>query len=261
MDSFLFQTALPFLFSALIVIIITIGAEKFGTKAGGILGTMPSTIIIAFVFIAYNRGLVFASEAVAVVPAELAINLIFLFVFALLAHRSGLLAMIAAFGVWAILSITLYVLHFSNIYLSLLLFFLTLLFTFLFLETKKRIPSIGKVHVHYTPAKILLRGILAGIIIATSVVLSNINAVLSGIFSVFPAILSSTMIIQYREHGPGFATGMAKSMMFGISSVAAYATGVHFLYPEYGVLVGSSISFLLAFLLTMILYILRRKIR
>jgi len=261
MDAFLFQTVLPFLFSALIVILITIGAEKLGTKAGGILGTMPSTIIIAFYFIAHNKGVQFASEAVAVVPAELAINLLFLFVFALLVHRSGTLALISSFIVWIGLSSIVYIIHLNNIYISLFTYIITLFITFIILEYKQQIHSSEKVHVHYTPKKILLRGILAGVIISISVLLSNINAVLSGIFSVFPAILTSTMIIQYREHGAAFASGMAKSMVFGISSVACYATCIHFFYPLYGVLTGSLLAFIISFLLTMVLYQLRSKIR
>ena len=67
--------------------------------------------------------------------------------------------------------------------------------------------------------------------IAIAVYLSNINSVLSGIFSVFPAILSSTMLISVKEHGPNFTSGLAKSMIIGISSVLTYATMIHFLYP------------------------------
>lgn len=261
MNFLLFQILLPFILSAIIVILITILAEKYGTKIGGIVGTMPSTIIIAFIFIAHNKGLEFAAQASSIVPAELAINILFLFIFALFAHRLGLLAMVIAFIAWAILSALLFLVQLDNIFISLLIFFITVLATFLFLEHKKQIPSSNKVSVQYTTKKIITRGVLAGAIIAISVLLSNINATLSGIFSVFPAILSSTMIIQYKEHGPVFATAMAKTMICGISSVAAYATAIYFLYPLYGVVIGSCIAFSIGFTLTMVLYVLRYKIR
>jgi len=261
MDPLLFQTILPFSLSALIVIFITVGAEKFGTKVGGILGTMPSTIIIAFVFIAYNQGVNFASKAVAVVPAELGVNILFLFVFALLATYSGIIALLAAFGVWAVSSSILYLVEFDNIYLSLIIYACILVSTFLILEHKRKIPSQERVPVQYTVKKIIFRGVLAGIIISISVLLSNINAVLSGIFSVFPAILSSTMIIQLREQGPSFAAGMAKSMSVGITSVATYATLIHFLYPLYGIMIGSVVAFGISFCVTMVLFSLRNKLR
>ena len=95
-----FQTIFPFFASAAVVIIITIIAEKYGTKTGGILGTLPTTIIIAFIFIALNRGVDFASVSVAVVPAEIGINLIFMFIIAILIRRSIYLAFTISFLVW-----------------------------------------------------------------------------------------------------------------------------------------------------------------
>jgi len=255
------QVILPFLFSALIVILITIIAEKYGTKIGGILGTLPSTIVIAFLFISYNKGVEFTAEAVAVVPAELGINLFFLFIFALLVHRSAVLAYLGSIMVWMILSFFLYVYQVTDIVISLLLYSSILFFTFVILEFYRKIPSAEKVIIHYTTLKIILRGILAGFFIALAVLLSNLDPVLSGIFSVFPAILSSTMIIFIREHGPKFAAGMAKSMIFGISSVCLYAIGIHFFYPYYGIVIGTIISYLISALFTLLLFTLRNKIR
>ena len=54
MIDILLQVVLPFILSALIVVGVTILAERYGTKIGGILGTLPHLIIIAFVFIALN---------------------------------------------------------------------------------------------------------------------------------------------------------------------------------------------------------------
>ena len=66
-----YQIIIPFTLSAFIVVAISIIAEKFGTKLGGIIGTLPSTIVIAFIFISLNRGTMFASDSASVVPAEM----------------------------------------------------------------------------------------------------------------------------------------------------------------------------------------------
>ncbi len=261
MIDILVQSVFPFILSALIVIIITVIAENFGTKVGGILGTIPSTIIVAFLFIALNRGEVFASNAAAVVPAELGVNVIFLLLFAMLAHRSIILAFVMSLAVWSFLSALLMVFDVTNISLSIVIYVLCFVLSFTFLEHVVHVPSQGKVAVHYTPMKIALRGLLAGIIITISVLLSNVSDVLSGIFSVFPAILSSTMLISVREHGPSFASGMAKSMIFGISSVGVYATSIHFLYPVYGVTSGTIVAFCISLLFTLLLFSVRKKLR
>lgn len=259
-NSILLQTVLPFILSALIVILITVIAEKFGTKIGGIVGTLPSTIVIAFLFISLNKGVDFAAISAAIVPAELGINILFLVVFSLAAFRSIYAAFLASFTIWTLLSSVFVIVDLTNIYLSLLIFISSLILSFLVLERLKQIPSIGKVHVHYTTKKILLRGILAGIIISIAVILSNYDAVLSGIFSVFPAILSSTMLISMREHGPKFTTGLAKTMSFGITSVCCYATTIHFLYPVYDILWGSIHAYFISLIFTLGLLRIRNKI-
>ncbi|MEF8847519.1 MAG: DUF3147 family protein [Candidatus Thermoplasmatota archaeon] len=260
MNTFILQTLLPFLISASVVILITVIAEKFGTKVGGILGTLPSTIIIAFIFIALNKNLVFASTAAIVVPAEMAINLFFLLIFSTLAYRSKSLALFGSLTIWAILSTILYLSQINNILISILIYIAALIVSFIFLEKVKKISSHQKVKVSYTFKKILLRGILAGTVIAVAVSLSNINATLSGIFSIFPAIFLSTMLITVLEHGPHFTSGMAKSMILGSQTVMTYVIAVHFLYPSQGLIFGTIYSFVISFFMALILLRIRNKI-
>ena len=148
----------------------------------------------------------------------------------------------------------------DHIFLSLFIYIVSAIVAFIILEKQVRIPSMGKVVIHYTIRKMIFRGVLAGIVIALAVLLSNVGSVISGIFSVFPAILSSTMLISVQEHGPDFAAGMAKSMILGLSSVATYATIIYFLYPLYGVLMGSVVAYFISFCVTLCIFFIRAKI-
>ena len=141
MMSLIFQVVLPFVLSAMVVILVMYIAERYGSKVGGILGTLPSTIVIAFLFIAYTEGTTFASQAALVVPAELGINVVFLFIFALLVHRSTMLAFSATFTIWAVLSIILVLIHFDNVIISLAIYLITVIVAFFFLEKIRKIPS------------------------------------------------------------------------------------------------------------------------
>ena len=260
MLSLTLQTILPFFLSAAVVIIIMLVAEKYGTKTGGILGTLRSTIIVAYIFIALNKDVSFASDSVAVVPAEIGINLIFLFIFAVLVKKSIYIAFIVSFVVWTSLSFILWAINLKNIYISLSIFFLSMIFTFFTIEKIIKIKSIGQKIVHYTFTKITLRGLLAGTIITITVLLSNVGEVIAGIISVFLAIISSTMIISYYDHGADFASGLAKSMIIGSCSVASYAVSIHFLYPLYGIILGSIIGFFVSVIVTFIILKLREKL-
>ena len=156
-----FQTILPFFLSAASVIVIMYIAEKYGSKLGGILGTIPTNIVVALLFIALNKDAVFASESAIFIPAELGINIIFLLVFVLVVHRSTTLAFASSLTVWAILSYILLNAGLDNIYISLAIYVISLVTTVIILEWVKKIPSTGKVVVKYTTKKILFRGFLA----------------------------------------------------------------------------------------------------
>ena len=118
-----FQTIVPFITAAVMVILITVIAEKFGTKTGGILGTIPTTIIIAYIFIALNKGVDFASDSVAVVPAEIGINILFIFITVILIKRSIFMAFSVSFTFWAIASFLLWYINLENVYISIPIFF------------------------------------------------------------------------------------------------------------------------------------------
>jgi hypothetical protein len=251
---------LPFILSAAVVILITIIAEKFGTKTGGILGMIPSTIVIGYIFIALNKGPIFASNAITVVPAAVGINIVFSFILVVLLARSIYYAFAASFVFWAIFSFILWYINLENIYISVSIFLISLIITFYVLEKVIKINSIGKKDVHYTTKKIIFRGVLAGLIISIAVLLSNIGEVISGIASVFPVIVLSAAVISYYEHGPDFAAGIVKSMIIGSTSAIAYSFAVHFLYPIYGISVGSIFSLIISLFFVVINLKLRKKI-
>ncbi len=259
--SLLYHTIIPFALSALVVILVTIIAEKYGTKTGGVIGTLPSTIIIAFLFIALDKGVWFASESVIIVPAEMGLNLLFLLIFALLAHKKILVALTGSLLTWTALTIVIYYSSLTSIIISLTLYIICFLLAFLILDKKKKITSKNTIKVHYTPLKLLGRSLIAGIVIAIAVSFSNLGTILSGIFSVFPAIFLSTMLISQREHGPQFTAAMAKGMIYGSPSVVSYAVGIHFLYPLTGIIAGTIGAFLIALITTLVLFKLRKKIR
>lgn len=257
----LLQVVMPFILSAAIVVGVTCLAERCGTRIGGIIGTLPHLIVIAFVFIALNRGEEFASEAAVVVPAEIGINILFLLTFAHASHRSLRAALAVSLTIWGILNGILLLTGLHRMWLSVAVFIVCWLFAYLISEKVKRVKSVGRVAVRYTPGKLMGRGVLAGTVIAFAVLMSNLDSAVSGIFSVFPAMFLSTMIISLRDHGPGFTEGLSKAMIFGTPSVMSYAIGVHLLYPEVGILQGTLVSVALSVGVGMTMLGLRTMIR
>jgi hypothetical protein len=234
-------------------------AEKYGTKIGGILGTLPSTIVIALIFLAINKNQNFASESAIIIPAELGINICFLAIFAILINKSIYLAFFSSLSIWIIFSSLLILINLNNILISIAIYVISLLIALILLENIFKIKSIQNERIKYDPKKIAFRGILAGVIITVAILLSNIGPIFSGIFSVFPAIIISTMLISYKEYGSEFASGIAKSMIIGISSVALYATAIHFTYQHFDIVIGSIISYCVSLILTISILKIKNK--
>ncbi len=234
--------ATSFLVSAMVIIGITILAEILGTKLGGIIGTLPHIIVVAYVFIALNRGVLFAAEAVEFVPAEMGINILFLLIFAVTARRFGWRSVAISLTVWVILSAALLNVKFDGIIVPFIIYLTAFIFSMIYLEVVKGVRSHAKMKMKYSITKIGGRGLLAGTVIAVAVFFSNIDSALSGVFSVFSALFLSTMLISLKDHGPDFLEGLSKSMIFGTPSVLSFAFGVFFFYPPYGILWGTLLS-------------------
>jgi hypothetical protein len=256
----IWQILIPLLTSSLVVILVTIVAERHGTKIGGILGTLPSTIVVAFIFISLNQNAKFASLAAMIVPAEMGINILFLLIFISVIPHGFLRALVASLGVWCLCSLVLYVSPVHSIFSSCLIYAILMTCIFIFIEKIKKIKSRGKVSITYTPKKILIRGLFAGIMITIAVVMANINEILSGVFSVFPAIFLSTMIICVKEHGPQFTNALGKSMIFGTPTVVSYAIAIHFLYPILPLYGGTVLAYTISLLVVGILFYVKKKI-
>lgn len=250
MNLLIYQILLPFLLSALVVILIMHLAEKYGTKTGGIIGTLPSTIVIALIFLAINKNQNFASISAIIIPAELGVNIFFLLIFSILIKKSAFHAFFISMLSWTILSIFLIILNINNIIISMMIYIVSLFSALIIVEKIFKIKSIKIITIKYDFKKIILRGVLAGIVITIAILLSNVGPIFSGIFSVFPAIIISTMYISYKEHGPDFSAGLAKSMIIGISSVACYSFSIHYFYQYFDILFGTIISYLISLILT-----------
>lgn len=260
MPSVIWQITTPLLSASLVVILITIVAERYGTKIGGIFGTLPSTMTVAYIFISLNQNPDFASRAAVIVPATMGINILFLLIFISVISYGFLQAIIASLSLWGLCSIVLYFAPINDIFTSFLIYIVVMVSTFLFIEKYKKIKSQGKVSILYTHKKILFRGLFAGIMITVAVMMTHINEIISGIFSVFPSIFLSTMVICAMEHGPQFTTALGKSMIFGTPTVISYAISIHYLYPLLSLFWGTVVAYGISLVVVCILFQIKEKI-
>ncbi len=102
---------------------------------------------------------------------------------------------------------------------------------------------------------IISRGILSGLIVAISVLIAQLGGpILGGMFSTFPALFTSSLVITYFSQGTKFTASISKSFMISVNTLAIHSMAVRFLYPLLGIVWGTLFSILISYLSGYLLY-------
>lgn len=251
---FYFQVILSFAIAGSWIAVLTILAERFGSKTGGLIANLPSNILIALIFISLTQGTGFVREMTPAIPVGLTIDSVFLVVFVLLLQYNLVISMLGSLGTWLVLAVVADRVQFESLWINLAMYFAITILAFLFVEYGWKIPALGKSGKRYTLAQMAVRAGFAGGIVGTVVLISHfVPAYLTGIISTFPAVLFSSMVILALNQGKAFAQATGKVMILSTSNIAVYALGVYYTYPLLGIVAGTIVSFALAFLWVVLL--------
>jgi len=238
---------LSFIVGSAWVTLSTVAAERFGSKIGGLIGGLPSTVVVSLLFIGITQSAAVSSETTTVMPLVQGINGLFILVYLLLVKRGLKTGLLGALLAWFLAAAILVLLGQPPFWASLAIWITLALGCYLLVERRLSIASHGKVHLNYTPAQVAVRALFGGGVIASAVLMSKLGGpLLGGVFAIFPAMFASTLVITYRTGGASFSRAVAKSMMVsGMLNVTLYVIAVRYLYLWTGLLYGT--LFALAF--------------
>lgn len=243
--------------SGVVAILATVAIERFGGKYGGIIASLPTTIIPASIgFWLTSEHLADFRDALFIVPVGMLINALFLllwrFVPPLLPKVSlGLqLTLMTIIGLsgWAVSALLciglLRIGWLTPIQQGVTSFGLAV---GLGLWATASAPPAPKGTRPVSIFMLFSRGLLAALAIGFAVFLSGLGIpVLAGMASVFPAIFLTTMLSVWLAQGQSVQAGAVGPMMLGSSSVSGYALLSAFLFPWLGVWPGAILSWLMA---------------
>ena len=206
---------------------------------------LPSAVVVALFFIGWTQSPEAGVQATTLVPASVGVAALFNVVYAALYPRGFGRALAAALAVWFGLILALLAAGMETYLQALGIFLVLYLGSIIVLEKWLDIPSEGRRPTRYTFGLLLFRGCLGGGIVVFAVTMARISGPLvGGIFSVFPTIMLSTMVINHLTHGPAFATAFVKSITYsGPVNSAVYALAVSYTYPAYGLVGGTAVAF------------------
>ena len=245
------------LFAGIAATLVTVAIEKWGGITGGILGTVPSTIVPAAAGMYLAGGEAALVESMAIIPLGMLVNGIFLSVWIILppylsqTKNPLMITTISALLIWTfsaifMLKIASFALE-ENLAAINLGFIGLLLLLLLSVIINWKTTEIAKGKHPVSPFVLVCRGLAAAIAIGFAVWLSGLGQpLIAGIAAVFPAIFLTSMVALWMAQGPTVPRGAAGPMMLGGASVAVYAIVSIWSLPEYGVLIGTIIAWLVA---------------
>lgn len=256
MDIFYIKLILSFLVGGFWIAGATVLAEKFGSKIGGVITSLPSTIVLALFFIGWTQSVYIASEATTIVPATMGLSAIFTALYILLSRNKLYISIGLPLLFWFIIAFLFVKLNTNNFFFSFIVYLFLYFLSWIIGEKIVKIESQGKRSVKLTARQLLFRCLLGGSVIAFSVLMTRLGGpTLGGVFATFPAIMISTMIITYLSHGRDFSIAMMKVVMIsGGVNVVVYAFSVRIFYPLLGLIDGTIISFLISLVSAYFMY-------
>jgi|TARA_B100001094_G_C18176244_1_gene798041 hypothetical protein len=239
--------------AGIVAILVTLAIERWGGLTGGLLGTMPSTIVPAAAGMYLAGGELLLIQSLIIVPYGMLINSLFLGVWIVLppylenSKRPLFMTTVGSLGVWGLTGLSvLFGVQFAveygiaSVWIALFGLFV-LVGLAVWMNWNNRAAPKGKQSVALPI--LVLRGSAAAIAIGIAVWLSSTGqAFVAGLAAVFPAIFLTSMVALWLAQGSTVPRGAAGPMALGGASVAIYALVAMYSLPEFGVYVGSLIA-------------------
>lgn len=244
------------LFAGLVATGVTLAIERWGGLVGGVLGTVPSTIVPAAAGMYLSGSEDELLQSMAIVPLGMLLNALFLGVWVLLpshlsTRRPLVVTTLVSLIVWACAGVALLVvigkatsLGASHWTIGFGGLFLLIALAVRFNLNPRPAPK-GSHQVHWPV--LIGRGGAAAFAIGCAVWLSSQGLpLLAGLAAVFPAIFLTSMVALWLAQGETVPQGAAGPMMLGGVSVAVYALVIMWSLPTLGPVLGSLVAWLVA---------------
>jgi hypothetical protein len=242
--AFWWKLALSFLTGSTWVALSATAAERCGSAVGGLIGGLPSTMVVSLLFIGLTQSSLVAAETTTLMPLVQGINGLFVVVYLALARRGLTVGLLGGLSAWVVVAGGVASIGVRHIGVSLGGWVLLVVGCVLVVERWLVIPPAEEVRVQCTPVQMAGRALLGGSTIAASVAASKLlGPVYGGILAAFPATFLSTLVITHRSGGVEFSRAVGRAMMLsGMVNAALYPVAVRYLYVWPGLAAGTVLA-------------------
>ena len=206
--------------------------------------------------IGINQSSSAAVQATTVFPLVFGVTSAYLFFFAFFAQKGFSRGISVSLLIWFAISGLIVLSGLRDFALSLVGGAVISVLTYYSFTKKLKLKNLTGEERLYKIREIVLRGVGAGFLVLISVFLSQIGGpILGGIAAAFPAVFTSTLIILNKSKGTEFSRAVTKPLvMSGILTIIPFSVAVRYLYPSFGVWLGTLFSYALVVPLAVLSY-------
>lgn len=244
MDGFLLNIILSFIVGSIWITLTTIIAERSGTRLGGLIGGLPSTMVVAFLFIGLTKGDVAVFDGTVMVPIIEGVDFILIILISIISSRNFWLGILAGLVAWAALSYVSLLLN-PSLVISLIALILIASLAFIYFNNQARYKSRPGINARYNLRQVSFRAFFGGSIIVIAVLAANFSGpILGGIFATFPAVFLSTLILLYLQNGMDFTGATMKSMVISSAiTTTTFAIVLRYTVISFGIIYSIIIAY------------------
>ena len=236
-------------------------AERASSRTAGIVLAFPSTGALGYFFLAWALS----PEAVAaIIPATfipLGLTAMFPVFYTVSAEalspyvrRKGcqvIISFLLSTACWLALAVPVALYKFSHLAPGMSGYILLVLIANFLLHRGKHTKAPA---LRYTTGQKIGRAAFVGLIIVIVLVLGKtLDVVWGGIFAMFPAAFSSTLMLLHWYYDAKSVSAAAQNAPIGSLSICVYSIVVMFAFPRFGFILGTVLAYCASLLTTLIL--------
>jgi len=251
-----------FISGSILIASITVIAEKKSPKIAGILMSLPVITFLSLIFMAMSQGVDFAGHAALWNPIGAIADLVYMGFFAggikipeyidikqNGKYRNGsdrikevFCGLITGFAGYFVSILILSKLSISSGWISLIFLWIAAIISY---KIFRRFPYMKIAPKKIAPSKdILFRCLFGGSTVAAVVILGDSAGYLwGGLFSSFPGTITPVLVLLHLKNGKEMSYSVIKSSPIGLSATGLYSCMIWFLYPLYGIFMGTLVSY------------------
>ncbi len=261
---FIIQLIVSFFVGGGFIALLIFLAERSSSSISGIIISFPSTALLGFFFLAWTQT---PEEVAALIPATLiplGISILFPVFYIYIANFGAgfiknrlpliFFSLCLSITIWLVFSLPLAFYKMSDLFYGIIGYLAFAAIGYLFLNRRKeKNPATHT----YSIWQIAGRAAFVGFLLVLIVFLGEaVNPFLGGVLAMFPAALSSSMMVIHWNYGPKNLFPMFRKIPLGSLSIFVYAITVMLTFPHTGFVWGTLIAFAASLLTSFLLSVL-----